>query len=246
MKSAVLTLFAAMCLSACTAAPSADATTPANTSTSATPGAAAYFTVPSEQLAHLKLATVSKAAWVATVRTTGTVDWDNDQTTQAITQVSGPITRIAVDTGTRVKAGDPLLYVASADISNAMSAYRKAKNRLDLSRRMLDRSKDLLDHKALSPRDYESRRPTTTTQRPICRPRCRRSASSACRQTTSLRRSNRTRRFDRNWSCVPPSRAQWFRRWCCRASSSRPARPRRLSSATRRRCGYRGTSTTRT
>ena len=79
------------------------------------------------------------------MRTTGTVDWDNDHTTQAITQVSGPITRIVADTGTRVKAGDPLLYVASADITNAVSTYRKAKNRFDLAQRMLDRSKDLFD-----------------------------------------------------------------------------------------------------
>ena len=55
------------------------------------------------------------------MRTTGTVDWDNDHTTQAITQVSGPITRIVADTGTRVKAGDPLLYVASTDVTNAIS-----------------------------------------------------------------------------------------------------------------------------
>ena len=55
-----------------------------------------------------------------------------------------------------MKAGDPLLYVASADITNAISAYRKAKNRFDLAKRSLDRSKDLLDHKAISQRDLES------------------------------------------------------------------------------------------
>jgi len=152
MKSALLTLLSAMCLSACGSPPSPDATHPASSS----PMPAGYFAVPAEQLPHLKLVTVARTSWVATVRTTGTVDWDNDATTQAITQVSGPITRIAVDTGTRVKAGDPLLYVASADISNAMSAYRKAKNRLDLAQRSLDRSKDLFEHKALSARDMES------------------------------------------------------------------------------------------
>ena len=152
MKSALLTLLSAMCLSACGSPPSPDATHPASSS----PTPAGYFAVPAEQLPHLKLVTVARTSWVATVRTTGTVDWDNDATTQAITQVSGPITRIAVDTGTRVKAGDPLLYVASADISNAMSAYRKAKNRLDLAQRSLDRSKDLFEHKALSARDMES------------------------------------------------------------------------------------------
>ena len=99
---------------------------------------------------------MSKTTWATVLRTTGTVDWDNDQTTQAITQVSGPITRILVDTGARVKKGDVLLYVSSPDISNAISAYRKAKNRLELAQHNLDRNKDLLEHQALSQRDFES------------------------------------------------------------------------------------------
>jgi membrane fusion protein, heavy metal efflux system len=119
-------------------------------------GAAGYFTVPSDQLPHLKIAPVRQDTWSAEVRTTGTVDWDNDHTTQAITQVSGPIVRIVADTGTRVKAGDPLLYVASGDMTSAVSTYRKAKNRFDLAKRQLDRNKDLFDHKALSARDYEA------------------------------------------------------------------------------------------
>jgi membrane fusion protein, heavy metal efflux system len=112
--------------------------------------------VPADQLAHLKIAPVRQTTWSSEVRTTGTVDWDNDHTTQAITQVSGPIARIVADTGTRVKVGDPLLYVASGDMTTAVSTYRKAKNRFDLAKRSLDRSKDLLDHKALSQREYES------------------------------------------------------------------------------------------
>jgi cobalt-zinc-cadmium efflux system membrane fusion protein len=90
------------------------------------------------------------------VRTTGTVDWDNDHTAQAITQVSGPITRLVVDTGARVRVGDPLLYVASADITNAIAAYRKAKNRFDLAQRSVTRSRDLLAHKAISQRELEA------------------------------------------------------------------------------------------
>jgi len=112
--------------------------------------------VPADQLPHLKIASVRGATWSSEVRTTGTVDWDNDHTTQAITQVSGPIARIIADTGTRVKAGDPLLYVASGDMSSAVSIYRKAKNRFDLAKHQLDRNKDLFDHKALSARDYEA------------------------------------------------------------------------------------------
>ena len=112
--------------------------------------------MPADQLPHLKIVPVQKTTWSTTVRTTGTVDWDNDHTTQAITQVSGPITRIVADTGTRVKVGDPLLYVASADITNAISAYRKAKNRFDLAQHTLDRSRDLLAHKAIAQRDMEA------------------------------------------------------------------------------------------
>lgn len=143
---------AALALAACSTAPP-----PVSTSTAAAAAPkATLFSVPADQLAHLKIEPVQKATWSSVVRTTGTVDWDNDHTTQAITQVSGPIVRIVVDAGTKVKAGDPLLYVVSADVANASSVYRKAKNRLDLAQRVLTRNKDLLDHRALSPRDYEA------------------------------------------------------------------------------------------
>jgi membrane fusion protein, heavy metal efflux system len=117
---------------------------------------AGFFVVPEAQLAHVQVEPVTKASWTTTLRTTGTVDWDNDQTSQAITQVGGRVTRIAVDTGANVKAGDPLLYVASPDLTSAVSTYRKAKNRMDLAQRTLDRNKDLLEHKAIAARDLES------------------------------------------------------------------------------------------
>ena len=64
---------------------------------------AGLFTVPQDQLAHLKIAPVAKTSWGVAIHTTGTVDWDPDHTTQAITQVNGPISRILVDIG---HAGD--------------------------------------------------------------------------------------------------------------------------------------------
>src|ERR1019366_6749376 len=51
---------------------------------------------------------VRRRTWSVAIQTTGTVDWDADHTTQAITQVNGPISRIMVDLGSTVKAGDPL------------------------------------------------------------------------------------------------------------------------------------------
>jgi cobalt-zinc-cadmium efflux system membrane fusion protein len=119
---------------------------------------AAYFTVPQEQLAHLQIQPAHVMPFETEIKTTGTVDWDNDHTSQAITQVSGPITRIIVDTGAVVKQGQPLLYIASPDITNAFSTYRKAQNRLGLAKANLDRSSDLLEHKAIAQRDFEQAR----------------------------------------------------------------------------------------
>ena len=116
-----------------------------------------YFTVPADQLPHLKIAPVRKTTWSAEVRTTGTVDWDNDHTTQAITQVSGPIARIVADTGTRVKAGDPLLYVASAghhqrdlDLSQSEEPVRSRAAHRSIATRICSITR------RSSPRDFEA------------------------------------------------------------------------------------------
>ena len=90
------------------------------------------------------------------VRTTGTVDWDADHTTQAITQVNGPISKLLVDLGSRVIANQPLLYVSSPDVATAISTYKKARNHQDYSRKTLDRSKDLLEHKVIATKDLEA------------------------------------------------------------------------------------------
>jgi cobalt-zinc-cadmium efflux system membrane fusion protein len=117
---------------------------------------AALFTVPQDQLPHLRIVPVRRTSWTISVLTTGTVDWDADHTTQAITQVNGPISRILVDTGSRVAAGDPLLYVSSPDVANAISVYRKARNREVQTKRVMDRQKELLDLGAIAAKDYES------------------------------------------------------------------------------------------
>lgn len=115
-----------------------------------------FLSVSKDQLAHLTIFPAKIATWSISVHTTGTVDWDADHTTQAITQVSGPIARILVDFGASVKAGDPLLYVSSADMANAISNYRKARNREDLAKRVLDRSKDLVANGAIADKELEN------------------------------------------------------------------------------------------
>lgn len=135
----------------CGASKTAESTTAQDTSTQ--PG---LFTVPQDQLAHLKITPVSRASWGVAVHTTGTVDWDQDHTTQAITQVNGPITRILVDVGTPVHKDQPLLYVSSPDVANAIATYRKARNREVFNKRIVDRMKEMVDRGAAAVKDLES------------------------------------------------------------------------------------------
>jgi cobalt-zinc-cadmium efflux system membrane fusion protein len=114
------------------------------------------FTVPREQLAHLRIVPVATSNWAIAIHTTGTVDFDADHTTQAITQVNGPISRILVDTGVRVKAGEPLLYVSSPDVANAISTYRKARNQEQLAQLTLNRTQVLLERGAVAQKDLEA------------------------------------------------------------------------------------------
>jgi cobalt-zinc-cadmium efflux system membrane fusion protein len=117
---------------------------------------AALFEVPQRQLPQLKIIEVQRTSWSTTVRTTGTVDWDQDHTTQAITQVNGPIVRLLVDNGNRVTVDQPLLYVSSPDVATAIATYKKAQNRLAYAKKTLDRSKDLLEHKVIATKDLEA------------------------------------------------------------------------------------------
>jgi membrane fusion protein, heavy metal efflux system len=117
---------------------------------------ASLFTVSQEQLPHLRVGPVQSTTWRIDIKTTGTVDWDADHTTQVITQVSGPISRIVADYGSHVRPGDPLLYVASSDITNAIATYKKARDQQDLARKALDREKELLAHGAAAVKDVES------------------------------------------------------------------------------------------
>lgn len=114
------------------------------------------LSVRSDQLARLRLTPVRNTTWSIKVSTTGTVDWDADHTTQAIAQVSGPISRILVDTGVTVHKGDPLLYVSSPDVANAVSTYKKARNQQELARRTRQRQQELLDHGAVAQKDMEA------------------------------------------------------------------------------------------
>ena len=113
------------------------------------------FTIPPEQMSHVQVLNVQPTKLVRTLRLTGTVAYNAFRTTPVISPVSGPVSRVVVVPGQRVRRGDPMLYVASPDYSQLRTNYLKAKDASALAEKALARAKDLYEHKAISEQGLE-------------------------------------------------------------------------------------------
>jgi cobalt-zinc-cadmium efflux system membrane fusion protein len=107
------------------------------------------------QLAHIRLFTVEPVGYRQRIEAPGTVDFDNDQATSVVSPFTGPVTRIFVALGQHVSRGEPLAAVASADVANAVAAYRKAAVTSANARRVAATDRDLAAHNGISEREAE-------------------------------------------------------------------------------------------
>lgn len=108
-----------------------------------------------EQLQHIHLYKVDPATFHRTVETTGVVDFDNDQATSVLAPFSGPVSRLVVSLGDRVKQGAPLAIVDSPDFAAAIGAYRKSISTAQTARRLADLDKELIEHNGVAKREAE-------------------------------------------------------------------------------------------
>jgi cobalt-zinc-cadmium efflux system membrane fusion protein len=114
------------------------------------------FTVPQEQLSHLQVVTVEPTSIERILRLPGTVAYNGFTTTPVISQVSGPVGRIAVVPGQVVHAGEPMLYVSSPDFAQLRSNYIKANDAHALAHKNYARAQDLYAHHAIAERDLQT------------------------------------------------------------------------------------------
>jgi cobalt-zinc-cadmium efflux system membrane fusion protein len=131
-----------------------DADTGAKNSTPSA-GNPTLFTIPQDQMSHIQIVTIQPGALTRTLRLTGAVAYNNFRTTPVITQVSGPVSRIAVVPGQKVQKGQPMLYVASPDYSQLRSNFLKAKDAYALAEKGYTRAKDLYEHHAIAEQNLE-------------------------------------------------------------------------------------------
>jgi len=94
-------------------------------------------------------------AYRPTVQVTGTVAFDGDLSTPVLATISGPVTRVLVQPGTRVARGAPLAYVSSPDFAAAVATYRKAAATARNLQRIADLDQKLFENDALARRDLE-------------------------------------------------------------------------------------------
>jgi cobalt-zinc-cadmium efflux system membrane fusion protein len=105
------------------------------------------------QRPNIHLYTVDTSTFRKTIETTGAVDFDNDQATSVLSPISGPVSRLLVSLGDRVKKGDALAAVDSPDFAAAISAYQKALATAQTDRHLADLDKDLLLHNGVAQRE---------------------------------------------------------------------------------------------
>ena len=118
----ILTCALALGLGACTsdtAAKSAESTATAST----TPK---NVLITPEQRQRIHIVTVQVVAFRPVVEATGNVAFNGDKSTQVLSPVSGPVTRVVANPGANVHRGEPLAYVSSPDFAAAVGDYRKA------------------------------------------------------------------------------------------------------------------------
>jgi cobalt-zinc-cadmium efflux system membrane fusion protein len=115
-----------------------------------TPGNA---TLTAAQRQNIHLYTVAPSAYNKVIDAAAVVDFDNDQATGVLAPFSGPVARILVSPGDRVKQGDPLAVVNSPDFATAVSGYRKAIATARTNRRLADLDKDLIEHQGIAQRE---------------------------------------------------------------------------------------------
>ena len=116
---------------------------------------ASLFTVPQDQIAHVKVVPVEKSKLPRLLRLTGNVAYNAFMTTPVFSPIGGPVHEILVAPGQTVHAGQPLLTVNSPDYSAARSAYLKARDAYALADKIFNRAQDLYSHGAIAEADLQ-------------------------------------------------------------------------------------------
>ena len=116
------------------------------------------FVLSDSQRSRITVAEVKEAPFLPILEVTGNVAFNGDSSTQVLSQISGPVSRILVQPGAMVAAGDVLATVSSPDFASAVADYRKAEAAWRNAKRIADRDEELFKNDALARSDLDQAR----------------------------------------------------------------------------------------
>jgi cobalt-zinc-cadmium efflux system membrane fusion protein len=87
----------------------------------------------------------------------GTVGYDENRLLQVAANVKGRVTAIPVDLGSPIVKGKPLLVIESVDLGRAREEFVRELSAFNVSARAFERARRLIDEKAISAGEFQSR-----------------------------------------------------------------------------------------
>jgi cobalt-zinc-cadmium efflux system membrane fusion protein len=116
---------------------------------------ASALVLPPAQRERIGVHAVAPSSFHRVVSTTGTVEFDGDQSTQVLAPISGPVIRILVQPGDHVQKGEALAYVSSPDYAAAVAGYRTARAAAANAQHVATLDSALFENDAIARRDLE-------------------------------------------------------------------------------------------
>jgi cobalt-zinc-cadmium efflux system membrane fusion protein len=120
------------------------------------------MTVADDHLQRMRIENVQIRPFQIEKSAVGRIAFNEDHTTPIFTAYAGRVVRLLAGPGDDVQPGSPLaqmdtpdLVQAENDFINAGSALRKARNQVELARRIVSRQEDLFAVKAIAAKDLE-------------------------------------------------------------------------------------------
>jgi cobalt-zinc-cadmium efflux system membrane fusion protein len=101
----------------------------------------------------IEVKTVSMEEAAVPIAATAVIEMNMDRAAKISPRVTGKAVRIIVSQGDRVKAGQALAYVDSVELDQIWSDYRKARGKVELARKNLQREETLFQKKISPEKD---------------------------------------------------------------------------------------------
>jgi cobalt-zinc-cadmium efflux system membrane fusion protein len=105
------------------------------------------------QRASIHMLPVAPSTYHTNITTAGVVEFDQNRSTPLLAPFSGPVTRVLVNLGDHVAAGQALAMVNSPDFTTAVGAYRKAVIAAAAADDVASNDRYLYGHQAISERE---------------------------------------------------------------------------------------------